>query len=328
MTNTNHDGPPDGRPYFDQELDEQWAKLEEDLASYLSTMVDPNEDDHLILELPGPSENTGCPPYVQFAAFGEGRMIRAEVSGNAHLTPQYQLGKEGCEFFAELGWFGNDDAEKNWCIERPVAGADEIANHVMSALRSYFGVAHPQLLTHQAWGPACAGASGLGLCSTAEVPAEEPTQGLTPIVTGAESVLEQVALTPGSREDLVAIVASVLREKYADEPTIDDDGDFVLHHLGQAVWVRVRHDQLAIQIMARVAHEVYSRRAAAVELGLLNRDNLWVSWALHDRTVWQTLALPGLPFVPSHLFTMLDLFLEAMTATRDDLAYRTRAKVA
>ncbi len=121
---------------------------------------------------------------------------------------------------------------------------------------------------------------------------------------------------------------SLLREKYEGEPTIDDDGDFVLHHLGQPVWVRVRDDQPAVEIMARVAHDVHSRRATAVEIGLLNRDNLWVRWTLHDRTVWQTLVLPGVPFVPSHLDAMLDLFLETMTSTRDDLAYRTGAKVA
>ena len=77
-----------------------------------------------------------------------------------------------------------------------------------------------------------------------------------------------------------------------------------------------------------MAHGVHSRRATAVELGLLNRDNLWVNWTLRDRTVWQTLVLPGFPFVPTHLDAMLDLFLEAMTETRDDLAYRVGAKVA
>ena len=121
---------------------------------------------------------------------------------------------------------------------------------------------------------------------------------------------------------------SLLREKYEGEPTIDDDGDFVLHHLGQPVWVRVRRDQPAVEIMARVAHDVHSRRATAVEIGLLNRDNLWVRWTLRDRAVWQTLVLPGIPFVPRHLDAMLDVFLDAMTSTRDDLAYRTGAKVA
>ncbi len=160
MTNTNHGGTPAGTPGEGsdaiEELDALWEKLEEDLTAYLSTMVDPDEGDHLLIELtdPDPEGDAGCPPYAQFAAFGDGRMIRAEVSGNAYLLPQYRLGEEGSDFFALVGWSGNDATEQNWYLERPVTGADEIANHVVWALRHHFGVAHPQLLTYQAWGPA------------------------------------------------------------------------------------------------------------------------------------------------------------------------------
>lgn len=36
----------------------------------------------------------------------------------------------------------------------------------------------------------------------------------------------------------------------------------------------------------------------------------------------------GQPFVPAHLDALLDHFFTAMSSTRDDLAYRTGAKVA
>lgn len=36
----------------------------------------------------------------------------------------------------------------------------------------------------------------------------------------------------------------------------------------------------------------------------------------------------ALPFVPLHLSVLIDRFLQTMTSTRDDLAYRTGAKVA
>lgn len=326
MTNTNDDGTPTDPQDVKQQLDELWTKFEEDLTSYLRTMVDPEEDDHLLIELPGPRD-AGCPPYAQFAGFGDGQMIRAEVSGNAYLAPQYVLGEDGRELFTMKGWNCDDETEENWFIHRPVTEADEIANHVVWALRDYFGIAHPHLLTYRAWGPAVGGVDILGLCATADVPTEAP-HAAQRSVRGGESHLTGLAVTPVDRDDLLHIVASVLREKYECEPTIDEDGDFVLHHLGQPLWVRVLDDQPAVQIMARVAHGVRSRRATAVEIGLLNRDNLWVNWTLRDRTVWQTLVLPGLPFVPNHLDAMLDLFLEAMAATRDDLAYRTGAKVA
>jgi T3SS (YopN, CesT) and YbjN peptide-binding chaperone 1/T3SS (YopN, CesT) and YbjN peptide-binding chaperone 3 len=228
---------------------------------------------------------------------------------------QHQLPEDGCEFLSLMGWRGNDEDERNWYVERPVKEAAEIAEQVVSVLRDHFGVAHPSLMTYQAWGPAAEGAKALGLCATGEVPIEAPWK-------------PALAFEPDDRDQLRQIVEDTLRSKLGTEPTVDDDGDFVLEHLGQAVWVRVRADQPAVEIFARVAHGVYSRRATALEIGILNRDNLWVRWTLRDRGVWQTLALPALPFVPDHLVAMLAVFLQTMTATRDDLVLRTRAKVA
>jgi hypothetical protein len=50
-------------------------------------------------------------------------------------------------------------------------------------------------------------------------------------------------------------------------------------------------------------------------------------WAEFERTGRES-ATVALPFVPFHLSTLLDNFLKAMSSTRDDLAYRTGAKVA
>ena len=44
--------------------------------------------------------------------------------------------------------------------------------------------------------------------------------------------------------------------------------------------------------------------------------------------MWQHIVIPGLPFAPAHLDAMLDVFLETMTATRDDLAFRVGGRVA
>jgi hypothetical protein len=301
------------------ELDAVWSKFEVGLATYLETMVEP---DHLLVELPETDpERDGCPPYAQFAGFDDGQ-IRAEISGNAYVLAAYRLGSDASEHLRLMGWQGNDEEEKNWYVERPVSASNQIADEVVFALRDLFGVPHPDLLTHRAWGPASHGTSVLGICASSEVPADEPQ------APGAPAAASVVVVEPDCRDDLLSAVEAVLRSKFEEEPTVDGDGDFVLHHLGQPVWVRVRDDQPAIEIMARVAHDVYSRRAAAVELGLLNRDNLWARWTLRERTVWQSIVVPGTPFAPALFDTMLDLFFEAMTATRDDLALRLRAKVA
>jgi hypothetical protein len=301
------------------ELDAVWGTFEYGLAAYLAAMVEP---DHLLVELPDTeAEGDGCPPYVQFAGLDDGQ-IRAEISGNAYVLTPYELGDEACERLRLMGWRGNDVAEKNWYVERLASASDQIADEVVFALRALFGVPHPDLLTYRAWGPASHGTAVLGICASDDVPMDEPQ------APGAPVVARAMVVEPDCREDLLRAVEGVLRSKFEEEPTVDGDGDFVLHHLGQRVWVRVRSDQPAVEIMARVAHDVYSRRATAVELGLLNRDNLWARWTLRERTVWQSIMVPGMPFAPALLDAMLDLFFEAMTATRDDLALRLRAKVA
>ena len=310
-----------GTAAHDAELEEQWGLLERGLAAYLAQMTDPEEQDHLLLEVPDPhGDGDGCPPYAQFAAFGDGRMVRAEISGNHYLHPQHHLDEAGCEMLRFLGWQGHDEEQPNWFLEVELADVDAVAHHVVTMLHHHFGVAHPQLLTHQAWGPAAEHVDLLGLCATEEVPEEE-----TPTAPPGAS---WEAVTPEGPDQLNEIIAGVLRAKYDAEPHVDDDGDFVIAHEGQPVFVRARQEQPAVEIIARVAHGVYSRRAAALEVGLLNRDHAWVHWEVRDRDVFQIVWIPAMPFVPKHLDDLLDVHLASLSETRDDLALRLRAKVA
>lgn len=316
-----------------EEVSVAWAALEEGLASYLGTMVDPEEDDTLIIELAGPSDEAGCLPYAQFGAFGDGQSIRAEIAGDAHLRAQYEFDEVGCRLLRGLGWRGNDagsddECEANWYRESPVADAAEIAGQVVQVMRFCFAIPHPQLLTYDAWGPAASGAGVLGLCATDDVPVDEPGPPSRPRPQAArERGRSPLVLEPAGRDELVTFVASLLREKYGEEPTVDEDGDFVLECMDEPVWVRVRSEQPAVEIMTQVAHGVQSLRAASVEVGLLNRDYVWAKWRLVDRTVWQTVVLPARPFAPGHLDFLLDQFFGVLTSTRDDLVLRLGAKV-
>ncbi|WP_183093205.1 TY-Chap domain-containing protein [Nocardioides stalactiti] len=312
-------------------LDEVWGELEAGLAAYLRQMTDPSEGDHLVLELADADPaGRGCPPYAQFAAFDDGTMLRAEISGNAYVLPQYALDDAGSAFLRGAGWQGNEDdevGEHNWYVEVPLADAGSVAHQVVCVLRAHFGIAHPQLLTYNAWGPAAAGASVLGICATRDVPVDAPQPpkqrkpGPRPKKKGPRLV------EPANRDELFEAVGQALAGICDEAPDVDDEGDFFLEHMDQFVRVRVRHDSPTVEIVARVAHDVRSRRDTAVELGILNRDNPWVRWTLRDRAIWQQVAVPGLPFVPHHLAQRLDGFLTAMANTRDDLALRTRAKV-
>ena len=305
---------PAARGAASPEVESAWRELRMALAVQLGRMAE--EGDHLLLEMPE-GHGPGCTPYAQFAGFGSA-MLRAELSGNAYLAAAHELTDEWCESLRMMGWRGNDETEGNWVLERPTADAGIIAAMVVGALREAFGVEHPQLLTYDALGPHAEQPVLLGLSATDDVLAELPA-----------SVAPQVTTQmPMDRSELIEMVRACLAAKVCDLLSVDDDGDFVLTHLGQQVWVRVRTDQPAVEIIARVTHGVHSRRATSAELAVLNRQHMWTIWVLSGRDVWMRLPIPALPFAPAHLDSMLDIFLAAMTETRDDLAVRVGGRVA
>jgi hypothetical protein len=203
----------------------------------------------------------------------------------------------------------------------PASASSRIAAMAVAALRDAFEILHPDLLSMQVWGTAADGAVVLGLRSTADVPGD--------VVDGNEPApLQMVTLPlPTDHAQLFALVRDTLREKLDEEPTVDDDEDFVLTHLGQPVYVRVRKEIPAVEVFARVVHDVYSRRQTATEIALLNRDSAWITWKLRERDVWQNAIVEGQPYVANQLLSTIDVFFQAMDQTRGDLALRTRGSV-
>lgn len=316
----------------DPAVEARWVEFERELAAQLTRMDDTEESDLLILEVPGfDNDAPGTAPYAQFAAAEAGTALHTEVSGNAHLEPQFTLGAAACDAMRASGWQGADEAEKNWYRDDPLVAVAQVACSVVTALRQRFGVAHPDLLTYRAWGPAAEGAAGLALCASAAVPVDTVDLRRS---AGQEQVLkleqEQFAdgtfQVPVSHGDLGLMVGRVLREKF-DAVVVDEEGDYVLPHLGQSVFVQALPEEPAVHVFARVVHGVRSRRGAAVEIDLLNRDDVWVKWTLRDRAVWQEVMVPAMPFAELHLIVLLDHFLHTMERTRDDLALRVGGDV-
>lgn len=303
------------------DVDALWRDLQSNLATYLSTMVDPTEQDHLIVELADLRHCPSTTPYVQFAGMDGGRMLRAEITGSHYLDPSHQLDDEAELILRALGWLGNDESEPNWFTERPLAEVTDLARDAVVALRHLFGIVHPQLLTHQAWGPAAIGVELLGLADTEDVPKEGTTAPRERPLLGTAQ--EPTIFSPADRDELVALVGEVLEEQCGECLNSDADGDFALLRNDHLVWVHIPEESPAVEVITRVAQDVHSRRTAAVEIGLLNRDYRWMKWVLTEREIWQTLFLPGRPFVPAHLIILLGQFLKVLDETRDELAYRT-----
>ncbi|WP_158630696.1 TY-Chap domain-containing protein [Nocardioides daphniae] len=89
------------------EVEALWAGFERALSEQLARMVDPDEADLLILEVPGFDDDVpGTAPYVQFAVGDAGEALHTEVSGNAYLERPFMLDDASCARMRAAGWSG------------------------------------------------------------------------------------------------------------------------------------------------------------------------------------------------------------------------------
>jgi hypothetical protein len=301
-----------------------WEQVADSLAAYLATMR--AEDDHLIVEAPDGDDEEGATPYAQFCVGGPG-WIRAEISGNAVLSEPFRLTDDQIDLMVEgMGWEAPADGDEspNFHLHHQVEDADDaegIAIRVREVFEDLFGIPHPTLMSARAWGPAAAGVSSLGIPASADV--------ATDIVDTDEVPPADSGVTvPRDRDHLLELVRRFLTDYLGEEPIQDDDSDFVIPRDGAPVYVRVRAEQPIVDVFTWVVHSVRSRRQAAVEVGLLNRDHLLAKFVLNDRAIYQLINVPAMPFVPAHLRLMLPGYLALVDEVRSDLALRTSGRIA
>ena len=331
MNDANHGGTPaDHTDGAIEELDALWDKLQDDLATYLATMVDPDEGDHLLIELadPDPEGDAGCAPYAQFAAFGDGRADpgrglrqrlpaaavparrgRLRVLHAAGLVRQRRRREELVHRARRSPRPTRSPPRRVGDAlllrDRPPAAADlpglgagrrrgrraGPVRHRRRADRRAAGARDPTARDGPSMGPLAVAARGPRRPAAHRRGAccARSTRRSPPSTTTATSC----STTSASRSGSGSAPSSPRSRSWPGSPTT----------------------------CARAGRPP-SRS------GCSTATTRGSSWTLHDRSVWQTILLPGSPFVPSHLDAMLDVFFKAMTATRDDLAYRLGAKVA
>lgn len=310
------------------EVEAVWQELESGLATYVAGLPaaaathqgEGGDTDRLVLEIVC-NEPGGTYPFVTLTATPEGTRVDAVVSGDARLTVQHVMAPWAEAFLRQRDWTGNDDTEVDWHRQRPTSYADKMAREVVVAMQS-FGLPHPGLYTFSASGPSAATVEDLLPLIPSEVvrhePAAEAEGKPTPVMV----------LMPHDHDQLRALVHDAMEQIVGGEPTVDSDGDFVVEHMGQPVFVRAEADVPCVMIFARLVHGVYSRRNTATEVSVLNRKYRWETFVLEDRSVFLRTTIPAAPFAPGHLVALLDSFRSTMTAARDDLALRARGEVA
>jgi len=292
----------------------EWQEFETQFTNYLQRAAEKAKQDYLLLELSGKYDGGGSGPYVEIHTLNGGKEFRMELASNSQLASMFHLDEEKLRHLEALDWQVGDSETNPY---RTVASFDSaaVAGAVTQVLREVCCVSDPGLLTYRSTGPAAQHAAALGLRHSDRMPVD------------VVDTTPPVAYSPENTEDLRAMVLAAVRTYLKEEPEVDRDGDIVISDKLGLTWVSVNEKVPMVIVFSLAASKVRSRQAAALELGLLNRDSLWVTWVLRGRNVWQRAALFGDPFVPEHLHELLRVFERVKERTVEDLSFRVEGLV-
>lgn len=295
---------------FDSKTAEAWRHFQAQLADHLAEM---EQDDHLILEAETVGEETGgAAPYVQILAWATGQ-LRCEAVSNHYLAPRHHIDAPTEARLLELGyqpptWCGTGDTDSaNFWVDASIDQADRLAVMAVRALRDVYGVAHPAFLAGQPLDDEVA-----------------PVQPVTP-----DPADEQPAVFPSDGFDhLQRLVDEALTPWLGHPPVHDDDGDIPIDCGDVVVFVRVVPDQPVVRVFACVATDIVDPVRAAVEVALLNRDQLFFKFLMLDDSIGVHADLMAWPFAASHLRDLVQQLCSRVNRIHDDLAARLDAEAA
>lgn len=293
----------------------QWGSFRRELGRHLMIMQELG--DRLRLDLGSPLS-----PLVEVEVVDCEQQLMITVRGLPATCTASALAD-----LRTRGW-GHQVSGSDWVLRAgPDSDLESVAAEIVAVLTWQLSVPVPGLLTCRGSGDS-ARALPIGDLRMTESGDDGEVSISCPPMLGIDGPISGLpALQPADRDELFWMVHLLLEEMIDRVPDLDEEHDFVLHHLGQRVSIQVDRETFGVCVQARVAHEIPAPRRAALELSVLNRDHRWIRWILRDDTVWQEFNLLAQPFVPKHLGVLLDLFLQTMTSTRDDLVYRIGARV-
>jgi hypothetical protein len=292
-----------------------WDEFERRLVARLDAM---EEDDLLLVEVPGDEDHDGATPYVQFCAWGDD-MFRCEVVSNHYLAETWALTEEAGAELVALGFaaptHGPDDAaddgSSNYHVDVPRDETFDLGWMTVVALRDVYGIPHPVLLD----------ADGV-VDPPPEGDAAEPGD---EHVCDAEAVEAHVAAGP---DELQELVDAAMERRLGHPPHKDSDGDIPISTADAIVWVCVNRSTPAVDVWGVAYDGVADRDLALHEVAVLNRDNAVVKFVLRDGCIVGQVRVNGLPFVGAHLHQAVEAVCTAVDRAKEDLAPRFRAAAA
>jgi len=292
---------------LDRSIADSWAGFTERLGEVVSVM-DP--DASLTLGSLAASAS-GQAPFVRFNCLDD-RTILTEASGNAALGEDHQLGADGLQRLADLGWEppavdGPHPGPHHW-FRASQEDSEAIAERAVAVLRDVFQVRHPAFLAPD---------------QLAEVLAPAPSRELPRDPFLAEDLQ---ALVPTSGPHLEALVRAELGQILGYEPLTDTDGDFAIRVGSAMVFVRCTPDAHEVIVFSPVVHELEGRSRAMEVLSDLNAEARYVRFLLIRDRVFASMSVLAYPFVPAHLHQALRTMTLVADEIDEELAKRLRGR--
>jgi hypothetical protein len=183
----------------------------------------------------------------------------------------------------------------------------------VGALRDVFAVTHPAFLDIDGMAPE-------------EAQPYLPTRSVTDEAAWAEDV--ERAVMPSGPDHLRELVDEALTPLFGEAPQHDEDGDIPVPWGSSLVFVHVNEDAPVVELASTVVVDVVDRDRAAFEVGVLNRDQQYLTFILIGDRVGARLNLPACPFVPEHLRFMLTGMSFRLDEIGEDLVARVGGRLA
>ena len=289
---------------FDVEVEKAWTQFRDALTQRLEKLED---DENIIFELDVPDPDEGAAPYVQFAGF-EGGGLRAEVSSNAYLAPEYRMSPAAEQFLVDEGfvldaYLGERPAD-NFYVMTSRDDAATVAADVVFALREVFDVIHPSMLRENA---------GTDL-----------SQAMLPDPGDMDQLDLDASYVVENSWDTMLLVHRTLYAALGRVVERDDDGDWTIVGLAPVpLYVTVPVDEPVLRVWARIVGDIADADVALREVNILNRDAEGVRFHVAHESLFVQHDLHCAPFVPRHLQVAVGLTARAAVKAAPDFALRT-----
>lgn len=279
---------------LDLEVARAWTRFQADLAGRLADLADLG---HLVIEVEtAPEESDEPARFVQFAV--EEPTVRLEVSASTAASDPHRLSPDDERHLYDLGLqppdFDNvsEEGTPNWFIDGEIDDADRLSVIAVRVLRKVFGIPHPAFLI------------GAGMA----IEDSDAEAGAT--------------VTPTDHAHLRTLVDRALEEAVGHPPHHDEDDDIPIVCGSALVWVTVRTDMPAVELLAWAVLGVTRPGDALFEVNELNQDQQFIRFALIDDRIAVRATVLAYPFSPTHLHYVLGNMAEAIDGLDDDLANR------